>query len=100
MRTGAALEVPAAALTGAPMELSGRNDSNAGSARQAPSPRRKRRRLRLAKRSAARFRFCKGFVFMVVIQFATGLPGFAFFGTAPTRLLPSTTRRNVHFLFR
>src|SRR5829696_2294762 len=68
MRMGAPLAVAAnfpAPASAASAEM-GRSDSNAGSARHAPRPRRKWRRLRLANRSAAVLRF----IFMVYLACA------------------------------
>src|SRR5438132_10345562 len=64
MRTGAAL---AAAVVEAAKRPKGRADSNAGRAKQAPNPRRKWRRVKLACRSASRLGFSTEFVFMLLM---------------------------------
>src|SRR6185295_7843454 len=69
MRTGAPVADVAslaAALDSAARRPKGRRDSKAGRAIQAPSPRRKCRRLRLAKRAAASFESSECFVLMAL----------------------------------
>src|SRR4051812_49641565 len=64
MRTGAVLPARPPMAAGAAWSPNGLRDSKAGSAKQAPSPRRKWRRLKLANRSAAAFRSLVGLAFM------------------------------------
>src|SRR5438874_675230 len=93
MRTGPAL-APAPAAPAVPARsFIGESDSNAGNARQAPSPRRKWRRVKLAWRSAAVLRFGTSFIFMAVTvlsQFVAlfhAVPGLHWSWTLRGRLL-------------
>src|SRR4051812_5602036 len=86
MRTGAVLPARPPMAAGAAWSPNGLRDSKAGKAKQAPSPRRKWRRLKLANRSAAAFRSLLGLAFMLLraardwFGFMAGRDGFFAFG--------------------